>query len=549
MLPISLLRRAAARLAVAGAALACALAAAAEEPDWLELATARFAVLSQLDEAETRAWAVELARFVGGLENMYPVDEAARPPLTLVLFREARDFAPYRLRTSLGQAHVAAFFGNTGDWSIVGMPVGGRDERTRETLYHEAVHWHMAASDEPQPLWFAEGLAEALSTFEAVDGRARWGKVVEENVAPLLRDGVLPMQELLRASQDEVLHAPRGDRYYPQAWAFVHRMLFGNGGADAPRLSAFLEALRTTDPESAAAASFGASLDALTSDLRRHLERLEYAYVETPLGDDAAPPAVAPADAAGVELTLGRLAIVGGNLELALAHAERVAALAPDSPAGHELAAYAAHEIGDDAALDRALERARELSSRESWIYATTADRLLSRRRRPSAHLDDALAPDVARAAADLYERALALRPRNEAALAGLAIALLNVETITPADAAALEAGRSLYPADGLLLVGAAAAAKRSGDVREAARLLSLAAAEPFTLPKRYRASVAALRTRWLGEWLLAELGALTRDARFAESRALVAEQLADPTLAEPLRSMLESLAAKLPER
>lgn len=544
-----------ARLRRLGALSLCALvalpvsqAAAATEREWLKLESPLFGVISQLDERETREWAVEFDQFIGALHALYSVDQVALPPLTIVLFRQARDFAPYRLRTDSGQARVAAFFGNTGDWSIIGMPGNGRDDATRQTIYHEAVHWFMTASDSPQPLWFAEGLAETLSTFEAVGGKGRWGKPLEDNVATLAYEGVLPLEDVLRASQDEALHGRRSTQYYSQAWAFVHRMMFGNGGADSDKLAALLRELRTKDLDAAVAAAFGASYDTLTADLRSYLERGRYGYAETALRDRSAEMIVEPASQANVEFALGRLATVGGNLDLAVGHAERVIARAPSSPAGYELAAYAAHEAGDETALDPALERASELGSRESWIYTTKADRLLMRHQEDSGHLDELLAPDVARTAADLYERALALRPRNIDAFSGLAMALLNVRAPTESDTAALDAGLLLYPADGVLLVGQAAAARSRGDVREAARLLGQAAAKPFTLPKRYRAPVAALRNRWLGEWFLDELGELTADARFAESRAFVAEQLADETVTGAVRRMLESVAEDLPD-
>lgn len=543
-----------ARLRLLGASFLCASAALqfsqpalAGEREWLKLEAPMFGVLSQLDERETREWAVEFDQFVGALHALYSVDQVALPPLTIVLFRQPRDFAPYRLRTESGQARVAAFFGNTGDWSIIGMPGNGRDEATRQTIYHEAVHWFMTASDTPQPLWFAEGLAETLATFEVVDGKGRWGKPLEDNVTTLAYEGVLPMRDLLRASQDEALHGRDSGQYYPQAWAFVHRMMFGNAGADSAKLSAFLRELRTKDLDAAVEAAFGMSYDALTDDLQRYIERGRYGYAETPLRDRSAEMSVEPASDASVEFALGRLATVGGNLDRARAHAERVIELAPHLPAGYELAAYAAHEAGDEAAIGPALERASELGSRESWIYATQADRLLMRSQSDGGHLDELLAAEVARTAADLYERALELRPRNQDAFAGLAMALLNVAAPTAADGAALNAGRALFPADGVLLVGQAAVAKSRGDVREASRLLAQAAAKPFTLPKRYRAPVAALRTRWLGEWLLAKLGELTQQARFAESQAFVAEQLADETITGALRRMLESVAKDLP--
>jgi len=534
------------------ATLAYALAARvsdAAEPEWLKLQAPSFGVISQLDEQETMARAVEFEQFIGALHGLYHAEQVDLPPLTIVLFKSPREFAPYRLRTESGQARVAGFFGNTGDWSIIGMPSGGRDTATRQTVYHEAVHWFATASDTRQPLWFAEGLAEVLSTFEVVDGKGRWGQPIADNVAYLNHSGVLPMEDLLRASQDDALHGAWRDRYYPQAWAFVHSMMFGNGGADAAKLAGFLRELQVSDLDTAAAAAFGKSYDELTSDLRRYLSRGRYGYAEIELRDPRAEMTVGPASEANVAFALGRLATVGGNLDIARAHAERVIALAPASTPGYELAAYAAHEAGDDASLVPALERAIELGSRESWIYVTQGDRLLFGNERNAGRLDELLTADTARAAADLYERALAFRPRNADAFEGLVVALLNVDALTDSDRIALNAGRALFPTDGLLVVGQAADAKGRGDAPAAVKLLGQATAEPFTMPRRYRSSVVALRNGWLAEWLLTEVAKLTDDGKFAESRALVTEYLADDTIKGPLRGMLESVQEDLPRR
>ena len=40
----------------------------------------------------------------------------------------------------------------------------------------------------------------------SVDGKGRWGEAIEDNVAYLSYYGVMPMDELLLASQDEALH-------------------------------------------------------------------------------------------------------------------------------------------------------------------------------------------------------------------------------------------------------------------------------------------------------------------------------------------------------
>ncbi len=540
-------RRSGASTLLACLAYALAATASSAEPEWLKLQAPSFGVISQLDEDETRAWAVEFDQFIGALHSLYSVDKVALPPLTIVLFRQPRNFAPYRLRTDSGQARIAGFFGSTGDWCVIGMPGGGRDDDTRQTIYHEAVHWFATATDTPQPLWFAEGIAEALSTFEIVDGKGRWGQAIEDNVAYLSGDGLLPMEDLLRASQDEALHGNERNKYYPQAWAFVHYLMFGNGGADAPKLAAFLGELRRTDPDTAVHTAFGKSYHELTNDLRRYLARGRYGHAEIELRDRSGEMTVTSASEANVEFALGRLATVGGNLDLARGHADRVIALAPSSPAGYELKAYTAHETGDAESLEPALESAVEHGSRESWIYATKADRLLIDNQRDGGPLDELLPAGTARAAADLYEHALGLRPRNAAAFSGLIMALLNVDTLTELDNRAVNAGRRMFPTDGLLLVGEAATAKSRGDVPTAVQLLGQATAAPFTIPRRYRNPVVTLRSNWFGDWFIDELAALTDVGRFAESHTLVIRYLSDETITGPLRKMLEAVQHDLP--
>jgi hypothetical protein len=256
---------------------------------------------------------------------------------------------------------------------------------------------------------------------------------------------------------------------------------------------------------------------------------------------------IEPASEASVAFALGRLATVGGNLDIARSHAGEVVALAPSSPAGYELLAYAAHETGDEETLASALDGAIARGSNESWIYVTKADNLLVDSQRSKGPLDELIPPAVAREAATLYERSLGMRPRNRDAFAGLVTALLNVDDVTNSDEVALGAGRILYATDGLLLVGQAAVEKTRGNAAAAVELLGQAMAEPYTMPRRFRNSVAALRADWFGDWFIAEVATLTDAGRFDESRELIARHLADETIKGPLRSLLEEVQSDLP--
>jgi hypothetical protein len=526
--------------------VATATPSVAAEAEWIKLQAPGFGVISQLDEDDTRRWAVEFDQFVGAMHTLYNVDEVELPPLTIILFKQSKDFAPYRIVTESGQARVAGFFGRKGDWSVIGMSGASRDVATRRTIYHEAVHWFASASETRPPLWFSEGLAEVLSTFRNIDDKGRWGEAIEDNVAYLSYYGAMSIEELLAASQDEALHG--NDRYYPQAWAFVHYLMFGNGGTQAGRLSAFLREQQQTDLQSAFTTAFGKSYADFDIEMRRYLQNGRYGYAEVPLRDNGAEMTITPASEASVELALGRLATAGGNRELALAHAERVIALASTSPAGYELQAYVT-DVGDDGAVfDTALERAIALGSRDAFLYEAKGNRLIAANQRANSNVDDLLSADVARAAADFFERALGLRPRNDAPVRGLVLALLNVDEFTDTDQITLNANRLVFPTNGLPLVGLAALEKQRGNVIEASRLLHQATVAPFALPREDRRAVVALRTNWLGEWVLDQLNTFVSEARFDEARALVDQQLADSTIPERLRTVIEGTQKELPD-
>ena len=523
-------------------ALTVADRGSAAEPGWLKLQAPSFGVVSQLDADDTRDWAVEFEQFIDALHQLYRVDNVALPPLTIVLFKGSRDFAPYRIQTESGQADVDGFFGDNGSWSVIGLAGSGSNNRTRGVVYHEAVHWFMSASDGSSPLWFSEGLAEALSTFNVRDGKGRWGEAIDPYVEYLRYVGFQPIDEFLRASQDEALHGSDSDTYYPQAWLLVHYLLFGNGGVEREKLSMFLAKLRETDLDTAFDSAFQKSYEGVTQDLRRYLQRGRYSFAETELEDHGDEMTVEPASEAAVEFALARLAVAGGNYDLAMQHADKVVGLAPNLAVGYEMRALAADGIGDTAASTQAVDRAIELGSRDAVLYMLKAEQLISDNEQADTPWDDFLPPVAARQIADLYGRSIGLMPRNREAYGGLVTALLNVDSVTDADQVLLSGGRTMFPTDGLILVGQAAAQKQLGNEREAIELLKQARAAPYTLPQRYRPAVRALHADWLYRSVSNEFQTHIRAARFDEAQALLAEQLADGEIPQGLRTRFERM-------
>jgi hypothetical protein len=522
----------------------CVICADAADREWLRLQAPRFGVISQLDEDDTRRWAVEFDQFIDALHQLYAVDELALPPLTMVLFKNSRDFEPYYLRTETGQADIAGFFANMDAWSIIGLAgLPGGSDRTRHVIYHEAVHWFASASEVEAPLWFQEGLAEVYSSFEVVGGKGRWGMAVQENVDYLSYYGLMPVEELLRASQDEVLHGM--DKYYPQAWAFVHYLMFGNLGAERPKLQAFLEQEQKTSLDTAFMNAFGQSYRDVTNDLRAYLKRGRYGIQEMEVRDRGAEMTIAPASAANVEASLARLAAAGRNGELARQHAEALLGVVPNNAVSYEILAIVADQAHDTAALNAAVDKAIELGSRDPNIYGVKASHLIEANRRADAPVDELLPPDVARTAADLLGRSLALRPRSRDTVEHMMVALLNVDAVTEQDDAVLAASGRALPTEGRVLVAQAAVAHRRDDVPRATELLRRARTEPFTLPAGQRSMVGALHDSWFMEWTLAELESLGPDRPDA-AVAFLDAQLADDGVTGRPRSALEGIRADI---
>lgn len=529
-------------------AIASAAPAGAAERKWLMLQAPSFGVISELDASATQRWAAEFDQYISAMETMFNAEGVELTPLTIVLFRQSKDFAPYRPQVESGQANAAGFFGRTGDWSVIGLSAGSRDTTTRPIIYHEAAHWFTSANEGTLPLWFWEGFAEALSTFRVVDGKGRWGEAIQINIDYLATVGLLPIEDILRASQDEALHGRTSNKYYPQAWAFVHYLMFGNASAQAPKLAELLRLQRETDLDTAFRTALGKTYEEFDTELRRYLRGGRYGHAVVELRDRSEDFVVETASEAQVELALGRLAVAGNNLGLASAHADRVIALVPASPSGYELQAHAARKAGGNATLTTALDRAAELGSRDPWIYTTKADRLVFADTSMGNGLDDSLSSNAAREAADLYARALEQRPTNSAAVLGFVIALLNLDVITDADHRTLNATSKMLPTNGLQLVGQAAVERKRGNVRDAVHLLGRAATEPYTLPQGFREPITRLRESWQGQWYSEQLSTLMQEGRFSEYRTFVDDQLAAATTSRRMRTYLENARDRLPE-
>jgi hypothetical protein len=533
------------RILLSVLALAFAGSAWAQRGEWLELRNPSFTVISQLDEDDTEEWAEEFHEFVRSLGVVLPLDGNLPPPLTAVLFQSARDFAPYRMRTESGVSHsVVGLFANSASWSVMGLPYRGRYSRSQRIAYHEGVHWFASGDQYPYPLWLEEGLAEVFSTFEVRRDIVRWGQSIPEHVSFLQARDPQPLEAFLQSSQDEALHSR--DSYYPQAWALLHFLLFGNPDTGRQSLDRLLAELRTSDFRSAFETAFGEDLETVEAQLRDYTRRGTYPMAEFPRTATVTPMDTRPATVAGVQLALARLALGGNNADLAVEHVENLLQIAENEATTYDmLATLEAHRGNDGASVD-ALRRAVSLGSEDALTYRLLGWADYENNARRGSWPDEALDPGVARRLADYFLKSIDLQPRQRESFRGFVFAILCLDELNDRDVSVLELGSQLYPDDGILQLGLAKATRSRGDSEGAIRLLTQRQDRMFYVTVEDARIVRSLRDRWWTEQVAARVDDYVRREAYAEGIADLDALLEHNALTASQRQFFDDMRNRL---
>jgi len=212
---------------LAGLLLSAAPAGAAE---WVRVETPNFIVYGEPGERRVREVAEEFERFREALARVIPGAATPAAVPTVVVFRSARSFDPYRPRFNGKPVKLGGYFFSSDDMNIVALADGDRSESLR-TIFHEYVHLVIGNLSPGIPVWLNEGLAEYYSTFDVeADGkRALIGRVIPSHLRLLNERRPLTIPELLAVEQTspDYNEGERQTIFYAQSWALVHMLASG----------------------------------------------------------------------------------------------------------------------------------------------------------------------------------------------------------------------------------------------------------------------------------------------------------------------------------
>jgi len=469
-------------LALALAALAAPRADARDT--WTRLDGDDFTILSPDSEREIHSWAVEFEEFRSGIGKFLRTNSQALQPVTVVLFHTQHQMRAYKPLENGQAANVDGLFMRSPMGNFIEATTEAEDDRTRQLIFHEGVHWLTNTSETPMPLWLNEGLAEAFSTFAIEDNFYSYGRAIPHHVVLLRGSAMMPLKELLAIQPGSLLYN-EGNRtgiFYAESWAFVHYLLFSGTGQERSGFNRLVHELRPgADPDAVFKKIFGvdcAGMDGRLEDYLRHgtfvINRIPFDRKKVEL--DLKARAALPAE---VELAESCLLAAVNRPDEALPRLRRITAATPAAPTAWEAEGYAAYEAQAYGEAQTCFAQAASRGSRNYFVYAFLGDAALGLRPTfvggPS--VPTGIDVNYARQASDYYEKELALNPLDRHAYDNIAAGANTLERLNPLDMKMLFQGASIYPEDLQLRVGVALVALQRGDTESGLRDLRRIAA------------------------------------------------------------------------
>jgi hypothetical protein len=265
---------------LAVAALGCVQAASPiveprEFPAWTRVRGSQFSITTDLGPDPALRFAEDLETFTALVRRVTGRRALPARPLEIVVFAKPRDHERYRTHASQD-----ALFISDGDRSFALVGDAPRWFLTRQRLFHEYTHYLMSESARaaPYPLWYAEGLAEFLSTSHWSAGSAAIGLLPARVPGDIALGRWLPLASVLSLRDVSELAPEDRSLFYSEAWAtihYLHTVGMSGGSERLPELYVYLRAVRSGVPwRRAARRSFRGGVPALDAELRAYWRAL-----------------------------------------------------------------------------------------------------------------------------------------------------------------------------------------------------------------------------------------------------------------------------------
>lgn len=236
------------RLAFASALFLAGSATFAAERPWLEIRSAHFTVITNGGEGSARDVAWQFEQMRAALQKLWPwarltagkpvlvfaaKDEATLKTLAPWYWEQKRDLRPVSVTVEGADRH----------YLTLRMDAESSDD-VRVNPYFNAyrayVHIVLDSSFERDlPMWLRGGTAELLGNTRVRDKDIFVGRLIPWHIEKLQQRAILPLRTLFEAERGSPydIEEEKSRLFDAQSWALLHYLMFGEDGANLPKLN------------------------------------------------------------------------------------------------------------------------------------------------------------------------------------------------------------------------------------------------------------------------------------------------------------------------
>jgi tetratricopeptide (TPR) repeat protein len=275
------------RLAISFLAIAVlAISLPADKPQWVEVTTPNFIVVSNGGQGTAERVAIQFEQIRAIFRKALPYAGAHESPVITVIAakdeKSLRELLPEYW--DKGHSHVAGVFFFRFNKYYVALRSDLEGPYAYEPIYHEYFHSVSLPYMPGLPLWLAEGYADfygntAMSGKDALLGRPNEGLLNE------LRSGrLIPLDVLFAVDKSSPYYNEQNKTsiFYAESWALVHYLMLGDKSSHRQLITNYLLALTNgADAVDAGRKAFG-DLGQFQKQLSEYISRFAFYEMRMP---------------------------------------------------------------------------------------------------------------------------------------------------------------------------------------------------------------------------------------------------------------------------
>jgi tetratricopeptide (TPR) repeat protein len=354
--------------------LFCSTFTLAGDPQWVEVRSPNFSVITDAGEKKGRDVALHFEQMRSVFGTLVAHANVNLPiPLQIVAFRSTKELRQVAPIFNGKPTEVAGLFQGGEDRSFIMLDMSV--DSPWSVVFHEYAHRLMDGNltfrTDP---WFEEGFAEYFSSIEVDNKEARVGKIPDQTYLTLQQKGMMKVSDLFRVQQYTKTYNETGDSrttFYAESSLVVH-YLYDN--SLMPKLAVYWDTLQVQKKpvEQSIQAALGMSAEQFDKTLRNYLSTARYRYypIPTPAGIVAAQFTVTAVSGADAHATLADIHAHSPDYRAkALEEFQEVLKLDPENAAALRGVGFAYLQQKDFEHAAEYLRRATQRDSKDPRVH------------------------------------------------------------------------------------------------------------------------------------------------------------------------------------